>query len=1487
MRPDKSYESSAQSTDSEHAGGRSTESASSSSLGGSAAAAARVLAAWQDRTSSSSDDMAAVAAVAAAAAAAGESSALWPTAQPPTALHHSTTPTPRPSQSAALGAQTRESSAPASSSAGAHQRPDMGLLALLNSAAAYVAESTDGPDAALREQERSMAGAYGPHGELLSGSSLTLSSINSGLGQAPASSGDNSRGSYSGAYDAQFSSAAYQDLAQALRHIAATTAGSEHGAPGAVDPMGQPPFDARSFPGGESMDSAVAAAAAAATGVHPDMIMSGSSDSTPHSARMMDVGDAAAAAPKRKRKDGGPPPQPPQAKRKASHSGERGKPGSASDIRRVARKWTEEETDNLLQGCSKYGVGAWKKILDDPNFSFNSRTSVDLKDRFRTIRAQECAQSPHAKVSRKSNGKIPDVVWPLPPNSQRLQGLHRVQRKPTRNYTADEDRRLLIGVLRHANHWTKIAADSDLQLGNRPGQSLRDRLRNAFPEVFELFGYVIPKKERADRERFTTPTSQSSQDRAGSSSKRKAPTGSKRLDGEIPDHIREKILCILHSMNAPLDPRPIPGADGGDDDDGDGDSDMADSCVASPRGASEAPDDDAMDTFVEHGVLDGPHAAGYRSVASRLAGAGSKGVTVQSSGAGAAAGDGSRGRRRASTRGARSASRSGMDGVPRHTPASLGLAGDSAFKLDGRAGLGFAAGASGSGGIHSAPANGASAAEQMAHHRNLLGDFFSPSAFLRQIDTMTPTDQLDALALEGRIASGYSTPTQSSKRRHSIQAHFNDALEAVAAAAAAGGISRSTIAPTLGFFHPGITGLDHAGAGMADSSGLPLNTVETIRRMTVAGPIGADPYLFPRLPDDDASVAAAVAAAANMSVQIGSAQDTAGAVVSDHSAAQTACSEATAAAHTVDSMDAFKISSCSSVDISMPTPAYAHGHDYHTGHRGQFRSAQRLLRANGVADDNSIGLSSASAGDPAVDIEALTQLGEWFPGLGSGGFGWNLAASSGANGSGAAGSGGESIDPNMLDAGLGVAGHEAGLTHARRRSQFDWYGLTPSLAAALEVAGTTAVAAAAHAASVSDTSCLAPLSIGGTAGQPTCRRPSMPVFPSFTYAQSNEMLGIAGALHTDGAHASMTTAEPAVFGGGGQDGAGIAAAAAVAAAAVAVALSDGSESMGIQTADPAAGPGQLHGMRSYSLGTSTAITSSALARVAGLTGVPQRPAPGAMRPRVASTHHGRRRTMHVPPSLVEGVASSEFGDDGGSLAAGPQAHHGGHPYAYPPRPTNAPPRVAGSALPARARRSSAAGRSHGQASADSAAVQSPLPATVAGAETELQHLRAHSGTKLSQDVLGDPVRASDLLAGGGHFDLAAPAPAALQPAAAGGDRTHGCGGSSSGSSVDLGAMAALGAGSGPGIDLSFKSAFWAGGTDESSRPSMHDETRSLVEPRGDLLVGMVDLYRPASATPADSHRRLGLADVGSARSGSPVAPRSAASTPGRHRAVGI
>ena len=51
--------------------------------------------------------------------------------------------------------------------------------------------------------------------------------------------------------------------------------------------------------------------------------------------------------------------------------------------RKVPRKWTDEETKDLLRGVEKHGPGKWKSILDDETFSFEHRTAVDLKDRYR------------------------------------------------------------------------------------------------------------------------------------------------------------------------------------------------------------------------------------------------------------------------------------------------------------------------------------------------------------------------------------------------------------------------------------------------------------------------------------------------------------------------------------------------------------------------------------------------------------------------------------------------------------------------------------------------------------------------------------------------------------------------------------------------------------------------------------------------------------------------------------------------------------------------------------------------------------------------------------------------------------------------------------------------------------------------------------------------------------------------------------------------
>ncbi|KAK3515423.1 hypothetical protein QTP70_019919 [Hemibagrus guttatus] len=53
---------------------------------------------------------------------------------------------------------------------------------------------------------------------------------------------------------------------------------------------------------------------------------------------------------------------------------------------RPKKKWMSEEDQCLMAGVKKYGEGKWSKILE--GFEFKDRTSVMLKDRWRTLKKQ-------------------------------------------------------------------------------------------------------------------------------------------------------------------------------------------------------------------------------------------------------------------------------------------------------------------------------------------------------------------------------------------------------------------------------------------------------------------------------------------------------------------------------------------------------------------------------------------------------------------------------------------------------------------------------------------------------------------------------------------------------------------------------------------------------------------------------------------------------------------------------------------------------------------------------------------------------------------------------------------------------------------------------------------------------------------------------------------------------------------------------------------
>lgn len=201
-------------------------------------------------------------------------------------------------------------------------------------------------------------------------------------------------------------------------------------------------------------------------------------------------------------------------------------------------RWSEHETKDLLIGVSRYGIGNWKKILQCPEFNFNNRTAVDLKDRFRVCCPGEGLKPRQPRTTDKEKSTDEHSGQPDTFQDQHLTtentdstvgavqqqksqstrttkttasvpklsdlGIHepfsKTARRPRRPFTAADDINLLKGFEKYGPVWHFMRDDVELDFGARHATDLRDRFRIRYPDKYAKAGYKLKSKEK-DRER--------------------------------------------------------------------------------------------------------------------------------------------------------------------------------------------------------------------------------------------------------------------------------------------------------------------------------------------------------------------------------------------------------------------------------------------------------------------------------------------------------------------------------------------------------------------------------------------------------------------------------------------------------------------------------------------------------------------------------------------------------------------------------------------------------------------------------------------------------------------------------------------------------------------------------------------------------------------------------------------------------------------------
>ena len=226
-----------------------------------------------------------------------------------------------------------------------------------------------------------------------------------------------------------------------------------------------------------------------------------------------------------------------------------GKPSKS----RKNNKWSDQETNDLIRGVAKFGIGCWTKILNCEEYHFERRTALDLKDRFRVYCPEHYKTNRKSRSSRTSlggnssgasqeirlvadGGKDARITERKTPAVTRETGFEgsfaKSSRRKRTGYTKAEDDAIWQGFQRHGKAWLTIQNDQSLCLGNRTSTDIRDRFRTNWPEEYEKAGL----KTRVDGK----PKSQQRREETSETQVKEPTASQKRAEPLVPPKLQQQ-----------------------------------------------------------------------------------------------------------------------------------------------------------------------------------------------------------------------------------------------------------------------------------------------------------------------------------------------------------------------------------------------------------------------------------------------------------------------------------------------------------------------------------------------------------------------------------------------------------------------------------------------------------------------------------------------------------------------------------------------------------------------------------------------------------------------------------------------------------------------------------------------------------------------------------------------------------------------------------